>query len=139
VETAGEIQEHEAAPGRGRGWRLAAVGLLAGAAFGMAAAGDIHASIRDKRVAAVAPRPPVAPEAVAPAAAAGDPADPALAEAHGFALAAERGFTRLPDCRSLGAEFRVGCEAYVVDRGAGSGDGPPAQPQRAPLPAVSTR
>jgi hypothetical protein len=139
VEATGEIQEHEAAPGRGRGWRFAAAGLLAGAAFGMAAAGDIHASIRDKRVAAVGPRAPIAPQPVAAERAAGDAADPALAEAHGFALAAQRGFTRLPDCRSLGAEFRAGCEAYVVDRRAGSGDGPPAELQRAPLPAVSTR
>jgi hypothetical protein len=116
VETAGEIQEYEAAPARGRGWRLAAAGLLAGAVIGTAAAGDIHASIRDKRVAAVAARPPVAPQPVAAEYVAADPADPALAEAHGFALAAQRGFTRLPDCRSLGAEFQAGCEAYVVDR-----------------------
>jgi hypothetical protein len=102
-----------------RAVRLSALALAAGAAAGIAAAGDIRSSYRVGRIgapvvaAAAAPAPHVAP-------AAGE--DPALAHAHGFALAAQRGIARLADCRGLPAAFRRGCEDYVAEHASGHAD-----------------
>jgi hypothetical protein len=96
-----------------RALRLACLGLAAGAVAGMAAAGDIEASYRKGRVAAVSlslPAPARAPSL------AGSTEDHALANAHGFALAAQHRFTQPADCRAVRAEFRIGCEDYV-DKG----------------------
>lgn len=87
--------------------RLAATALALGTAAGIAAAGDISSSKRAGRIGALSA--PAARVETAPA-----PADdPALAQAHGFALAAQLGMRRPADCRSVKAEFRSGCLAYV--------------------------
>jgi hypothetical protein len=98
-----------------RAIRLACLALAAGAAAGMAAAGDIEASYAKGRIGTVS-------VAAAPAAAASPvlaPAaseDPALAHAHGFALAAQRDLTRPAECRTVAPEFRAGCEDYAESR-----------------------
>jgi hypothetical protein len=99
-----------------RAIRLAALALLGGAAAGLAATGDIKASYREGRIAspwsaasaATAPEPRSLPPAEAQ--------DPALAHAHGFALAAQRGIVRPADCRSVSPDFRAGCEDYAASR-----------------------
>lgn len=93
-----------------RGLRLVGLALAAGAVAGMAAAGDIEASYREGRVAAVTFAAGSPPRATSPAEPAGDRA---LAHAHGFALAAQHRFRRTDDCRTVRAEFRIGCEDYV--------------------------
>lgn len=99
-----------------RALRLAALALIGGAAAGLAATGDIKASYREGRiaspwsVAATPPAPKSPPQAEAQ--------DPALAHAHGFALAAQRGIARPAECRSVSAEFRAGCEDYANGRAA---------------------
>jgi hypothetical protein len=100
-----------------RALRLTVLALFAGAAAGLAATGDIKASYREGRIAspwsaayaATPSRPATPPQAEAP--------DPALADAHGFALAAQRGIARASDCRSVSPEFRAGCEDYALSRG----------------------
>ncbi|HEX8643141.1 MAG TPA: hypothetical protein VF702_04420 [Allosphingosinicella sp.] len=100
-----------------RAVRLSALALAAGAAAGIAAAGDIRSSYRVGRIGAPAL---VSTVPAAPAADDGA-ADPALAYAHGFALAAQRGIDRLPECRSIAIAFRRGCEDYVADRASAVG------------------
>ncbi|HZF94504.1 MAG TPA: hypothetical protein VEZ20_06475 [Allosphingosinicella sp.] len=101
-----------------RALRLAAIALLGGAAAGLAAAGDIKASYREGRIAspwsAAYAATPTAPKVLPQA----EPQDPALAHAHGFALAAQRGIARPADCRSVSPEFRTGCEDYATSRAA---------------------
>jgi hypothetical protein len=87
--------------------RLAAAALALGTAAGLAAAGDISSSKRAGRIAT--PQAPPAP--VEPGFA--QPDDPALAQAHGFALAAQLKVRRPADCRAVSAEFRSGCLDYV--------------------------
>jgi hypothetical protein len=106
-----------------RALRLPALALLGGAAAGLAATGDIKASYREGRIAspwraasAATPATPATPPQ-------SQPQDPALAHAHGFALAAERGIARLADCRSVAAEFRPGCEDYAEARRGSSASG----------------
>src|SRR3712207_3512238 len=90
--------------------RLAAGAAALGTAAGLAAAGDIGASKRSGRIGA--PSAPPEPFEVSPA----QPDDPALAQAHGFALAAQLRISRPADCRSVSPEFRSGCLDYVEDR-----------------------
>ena len=99
-----------------RAIRLTALALFAGAAAGLAATGDIKASYREGRIAspwsaayAAEPLTPATPPQT-------EPQDPALAHAHGFALAAQRGVTRPAECRSVSPEFRAGCEDYAASR-----------------------
>jgi hypothetical protein len=100
-----------------RALRLAALALFAGAAAGLAATGDIKASYREGRIvspwgaayAATPSRPATPPQA--------ETQDSALAPAHGFALAAQRGIPRASDCRGVSPEFRAGCEDYALSRG----------------------
>lgn len=103
-----------------RAVRLTALALFAGAAAGLAATGDIKASYREGRIAS----PWSASYAAEPAAPAtlpqAEPQDPALAHAHGFALAAQRGIARPAECRSVSPEFRAGCEDYARSRPADS-------------------
>ena len=90
-----------------RALRLAALGLVAGAAAGMAAAGDIRTSYDRGRI-GVAAWPSAAPQpAVEPA------GDQELGSAHGFALAAQLGYRRPAQCGALNAEFRAGCRDYL--------------------------
>jgi hypothetical protein len=87
--------------------RLAAAALALGAAAGLATAADISSSKRSGRIGALsAPAAPVE-EPFA------QPDDPALAQAHGFALAAQLQFRRAADCRTVRPEFRSGCLDYV--------------------------
>lgn len=94
-----------------RALRLAGIALAAGAAAGMAAAGDIEASYREGRVAPVTFAAASPPRALLPAEPLGDHN---LAHAHGFALAAQHRFESMADCRTVRAEFRIGCEDYVA-------------------------
>lgn len=87
--------------------RLAAAALALGTAAGLAAAGDISSSKRAGRIAmpSAPPAPVEAPITQAD--------DPALAQAHGFALAAQLEIRRSADCRTVRTEFRSGCLDYV--------------------------
>ena len=86
---------------------LAAAAVALGTAAGLAAAGDIGASKRAGRIGV----PSAPPAAVDISTAEAD--DPALAQAHGFALAAQLRIGRAADCRSVRPEFRSGCLEYV--------------------------
>lgn len=87
--------------------RLAAAALALGTAAGLAAAGDIGSSKRTGRIGGVTAPPAPFEAAITQA------DDPALAQAHGFALAAQRDIRRPADCRALRPEFRLGCLDYL--------------------------
>src|SRR5215217_992392 len=94
--------------------RVVGLALIAGAAAGFAAAGDIAASSRDGRIgSARAFAAPAAPTPAAPLPEASAD-DPALADAHGFALAAQMNAAAPADCSAVRTEFRRGCEDYVA-------------------------
>lgn len=101
-----------------RALRLAALALLGGAAAGLAATGDIKASYREGRIASPWSTALASPPPPAEADLAAESVDPALAHAHGFALAAQRGIASPAECRSVSDEFRAGCEDHARSRAA---------------------
>ena len=87
--------------------RLALLGILAGTAAGMAAAGDIDASFGKGRI--------------APPAAAAAPLDPeSPAPQTGYEMASWLGLSSRDDCRTLEPPLRHGCLDYVRGRGSGA-------------------
>ena len=98
----------------GHAARLVALGLLAGLLAGAGAARDIEKSFGRGRIASARA---VAPMAAGPVSSA---RDLDLASTHGYALAAELGFTGRDDCRTVEPALRPGCLDYVADHAAGA-------------------
>ena len=95
--------------------RLVALGLLAGILAGAGAARDIERSFDKGRIAPVAAASAMAALPAAPSPAS-SPGDLDLAETHGYAMAAELGFTSRDDCRTIEPALRRGCLDYVDSR-----------------------
>jgi hypothetical protein len=95
--------------------RLVALGLIAGVLAGAGAARDIERSFDKGRIAPAgtpaAPAEPAAPKALSAG-------DLDLASTHGYALAAEFGFTERDDCRTVEPASRAGCLDRIADRAA---------------------
>lgn len=101
----------------GRLARLGALGLLAGAIAGAAAAGDIEKSYRKGRIA-----PAVAAAAAPEPAFAAEEDEFGLAASHGYTLAASLRFASRDECRTLAPAMRPGCLDYFAQRAAGAMD-----------------